>query len=190
MKDLLFVYNFLAQKNNWLEIKNYKKLYVECIKNNLIKRSSMVDVINHSTISDLYTWGEDYYSPEYYVKLTNEKISEYYTRNSEIKNAEYVSRDLVTNEVIEYYVTDFTDVSKELKYNKNGILLQTNYFINKFSDLPKEYKNYLNNYLNKDKIFLYSKKQYGMIVEINHTKPPSVAKKQHFYKKHLPVDDF
>jgi uncharacterized protein YozE (UPF0346 family) len=172
MELSLSAYNFLAERNNWTEVSTSEELNIGYKEYNIKKVYSMIRVSDHSLMCNLYTWGTDMDL----VKEVNGEITEYYTVAPENFSVSiegmlgWVSRDLSTNEILEYYVYDSTSSpKKEMKYNMVGKLLQTNYTIQKFDELPEEYQNLLIDYPDKDKICLYSNKPYGMIVEISQT---------------------
>jgi hypothetical protein len=169
MQLSLEAYNFIAEKNNWDKVSTLEEVDSGCMEHNIRKISSMISISDYSLICNLYTWGTNLNL----VKEINGEITEYYTvapKNFSVPTKgilRWVSRDLITDEILEYYMSDTTHIPvKELKYNMKGELLQTNYMISKFDQLPEEYQNALIDYPDKDKIYIYSNKPYGMVVEI------------------------
>ena len=173
MLNLLKVYKFLAEKNNWIinltEHELMQQIMEECAKKDIFKASSIINIDDYSVISSIYVWGHDEKGdPKAMVKIANDNITEYYIRP--IKkfrrlNAEWMSVDIHSNEPIEYYVYEYM---KEKKYDVNGNLMQINYGITKFEELPDDFKLALENYPEKNKVFNYSRKPYAKVVEINH----------------------
>jgi hypothetical protein len=177
MHPSLKAYNFLAEKNNWTKVFTTKDLNDGCKKHHIRKFSSMIRVSDYSLMSNLYVWGTkaDLDSIVGMIKEFDGEVIEHYTkvpRNFKfpIKDDEsvaFVSRDLSTNKILEYYAYDIAvNPKKEMKYSVKGKLLQTNHMIKKFDELPKEFQNALIDYPDKDKIRIYANKPYGMIVEI------------------------
>ena len=175
MELSLIAYNFLAEKNNWDKVSNLEELDIGCKERYIIKYSSMINVSDHSLRSNLYICGinEDLTCILCMIKEINGEVIEYYTKPPKNFNVstegtvEWVSRDLSTDEILEYYIYDAA-VMGEMKYSIKGELLQTNYEITKFDELPKEFQNALTNYPDKDKIVLYADKPYGRVVEISY----------------------
>jgi hypothetical protein len=173
MELSLITYNFLAEKNNWTKVSNLEELDIGCKEHYIRKFSSMINVSDHSLRSNLYIWGinEDLTCILGMIKEINGEVIEYYTKPPKNFNVstegmvEWVSRDLSTDEILEYYIYDAA-VMEEIKYSIKGELLQTNYAITKFDELPKEFQNALTNYPDKDKIILYADKPYGRVVEV------------------------
>jgi len=161
-EEELLVHAFLLNKNKfsspWIKYRSKDKISLA---------SYMIFASDYSLVSKLYTWGPE----RGYVKLVNNVITEYYviptSKFQNIYDATYISINLITNEPIEYYKYDYKSIpNKECKYSLNGIFLQENMMITDFNQLPEEYQILLNNYSNKDKIFIYSRKPYGLIVEV------------------------
>ena len=174
MLNLLKVYKFLAQKNNWIitlsDHELMQQITEECVKKDIFKASSVINIDDYSVISSLYGWDRDENGdPKYLVKLVDGNITEYYIRP--IKkfrrlNARWMSVDIHSGEPIEYYVYDNVT---EKKYDVNSNLMQINYAVGKFEDLPDDFKLALENYPEKNKVFMYSRKPYAKVVEILHT---------------------
>ena len=182
MEISLNAYNFLAEKNNWTKVSNLEELDNGCKEHNIKKSSIMINISDCSLMSTLYVWGtdcDDDYIAQGLIKVIDGEVTEYYTtppKNFNVSNVSnvstkgmVVSRDLSTDEILEYYLLNIQDdiIVHELKYDMEGQLLQTNHVISKFDQLPEEYQNALNHYPDKDKINLYADKPYGKVVEVN-----------------------
>jgi hypothetical protein len=172
-------YNFLAEKNYWNTVSTAEDLDSECKKHYIKKMFSTISVSDYTVIDNVYTWGNSYSKDNVLgaIKEVNGEVTEYYTRPSQDfvvpgpspinARVEWVSRDLNTNETIEYYLYDRTDIiTKEFRYNMEGTLIQTTNIISNYISLPKEYQDALVGYSNKDNIWSYSTNSEGMIIEI------------------------
>jgi len=175
MELSLASYNFLAEKNNWNTVSTSEELDSGCTEHSIKKMYSTISVSDYTVIDDLYTFGYgDYVMGG--IKQINGVVTEYYTKVPEDfiipgpslshLRVEWVSRDLNTDEIIEYYSYNRNSISKsviEYRYNMEGELLQTTYIQ---TELPQEYQDALVNYPDKDKIWSYSTNSQGMIIEI------------------------
>lgn len=175
MELSLDAYNFLAEKNNWTKVSNLEELDNGCKEHYIRKNGIMINISDYSLMSTLYLWSTNWNNDDVnsflgMIKVIDGEVTEYYTRPPKIYNnmGGWVSRDLYTNKMLEYYLYNFQDNKlQELKYDMEGELLQTNYMISKFDELPEEYQNALIDYPDKDKIYGYANKPYGKIVEVN-----------------------
>ena len=169
MSIIKMVYDFLSDKNGWDKVSTEEQLKKECEKRRLIKRSSAYYVSDLSLLSTCYSFGSPDEQVIGMVKEVKGNITEYYTKPPKNLHAQWVALDINTNEILEYYLYDNPPGQlKEMKYSKDGELLQVNYAINKFEDMPEEFKTKLTNFPYKENIFGYAHKPYGMIIEAYH----------------------
>lgn len=108
--------------------------------------------------------GDVFYGGNYYVKVLNGAVIEYYEINYDLNGTirEFVSFGTGDTPVDYYLPTDSTCCSKYDAVT-NDFIVKTNYA--NYVGIPDDKKQLLANFSQTDRIFSYSEKTYGFVVE-------------------------
>lgn len=161
MSDVVAAYNFIAAKLNWGLVQDETELQALPLPIRIPKKvSEAVTVADRAVLSSLFSA----LSGCYLIKVRNGQVLEFYIRNPIGMPANcHVAIDLKTNTPFEYYTDDGI---VERKFDSATDKLLAENFYASFDKLPDDLKSQLLDYPQKDKIFGYSYKPYGAIVEI------------------------
>lgn len=126
-------------------------------KNNLVKTPKYI--LSYHNINTKRDMAEIYGSGQYFLKIWEGVILEYYIANVEVNGIKYayISMDKDTKEIYDYY-----------EYVENGIRKMTDNTVVRFegfSDLPQEYIEKAEYFQYKEYVIHWTEKPYGIILE-------------------------